>query len=164
MIRCYPDRCLRGRARDVVPGSSEALKAAEELRAAFGEVEGLGLAAPQVGLPYRVLLAVIGDERRVLLNPEIVERSSELVVDSEACLSVPGVSALVARPEKLCVAASDEDGRPLQLELEGWDARLLAHEMDHLEGILYFDHLSAEERRRVIREYKAARGAVPSSG
>jgi len=163
VIHSYPDRCLRGRAREVVPGSPNAREAAARLRAAFGQVEGLGLAAPQVGLPYRVVLAVIGEETLVLLNPEIVERSSEVVVDSEACLSLPGVSAPVARPERVCVTAVDEDGRPRRFELEGWEARLLAHEMDHLEGILYFDHLPAEERRRVIREYKALGRAVPSA-
>ena len=164
MIRTYPDPILRRRAREVAPGSEEAKATAQLLRRAFAEVEGLGLAANQVGKLTRVILVRLGDEERILLNPEVTWRSEELEVDTEGCLSLPGVEAEVARPREVGVSALDEEGGAVKLELEGLEARLLLHEIDHLDGVLYVDHLSAEERRRVLREYQRLRlEAVPET-
>lgn len=166
MIRLYPDPVLRRRAREVRPGSPEAREVASRLRDAFSQVEGLGLAANQVGALVRVILVKLGEEELVLLNPEVAWRSPELETDSEACLSLPGVEAEVARPAEIKVRALGEDGEELMFELAGLDARLFLHEIDHLDGILYIDHLSVPERRRVLREYRALRDkeGVPSPG
>jgi peptide deformylase len=98
-------------------------------------------------------------EERVLLNPQIKERSQELVVESEGCLSLPGVEADVARAQGVMVQAQDEEGHPVELRLDGLQARLLQHEVDHLDGVLFIDHLGASDRRRALREYRAARAA-----
>ena len=167
MIRLYPDPILRRRAKPAVPGSPQAVEAAAKLREAFSQLEGLGLAANQVGIPVRVILVRLGEEELILLNPEVTWRSLELEAESEGCLSLPGVEAEVARPAEIQVRAQTEDGEPVEFELEGLEARLLLHEIDHLDGVLYIDHLAAPERRRVLREYRALREAqegVPSQG
>mgnify|MGYP000052911518 CR=1 FL=1 len=164
MIRLYPDPILRRRARPVTPGSPQALAVAAKLRAAFSQLEGLGLAANQVGELARVVLVRLGEEDWILLNPEVVWRSPELESDSEGCLSLPGVEAEVARPAEIKVRAQGEDGAVLTFELEGLEARLLLHEIDHLDGVLYIDHLAAPERRRVLREYRALREAEHKEG
>lgn len=159
LIRTYPDPVLRRRSRPVEPGGPEAKEAARLLREAFDPATALGLAAPQVGVSARVVLVRLDAEERVLLNPEIKERSQELVVESEGCLSLPGVEAEVARAQEVMIQAQDEEGQPIELRLDGLQARLLQHEVDHLDGVLYIDHLAASDRRRVLREYRAARAA-----
>ncbi|HEC63489.1 MAG TPA: peptide deformylase, partial [Candidatus Acetothermia bacterium] len=157
MIRLYPDPILRRRAQPVDPTSQAAKQAIQRLQEAFAQVEGLGLAANQVGELVRVILVILDGKERVLLNPRVVWRSEELEVDSEGCLSLPGVEAEVARPKEIRVAAQQETGKPVELALEELEARLLLHEIDHLDGVLYIDHLSQAERRRVLKEYKARR-------
>lgn len=157
MIRLYPDPMLRRRAKEVEPASAAARKAAERLREVFSQVEGLGLAANQVGLLSRAILVRLDDRELVLFNPEVIWRSEELEMDSEACLSLPGVEADVARPREVRVRALDEDGQEVTLALEELPARVLLHEIDHLDGVLYVDHLSAGERRRLLRQYRALR-------
>ncbi len=155
-IKCYPDPVLRRPAQPVQPGSPEAQTAIAALRQAFREVQALGLAANQIGLPYRVVLVRLGEEEKVLLNPVIVERSPQLVEDWEACLSLPGVDSDVPRAEWVVVRAQDEEGRPVELKLEGLEARVMQHEVDHLDGVLYVDHLPVDERREVLRAYRSA--------
>lgn len=159
----YPDPALRRPARPVQAGSKEAQEAVERLKEAFNPETALGLAANQIGLPVRVIIVRLDDEIRVLLNPEIVHRTQGLVVEPEGCLSLPGVEAEVARAGQVVVKAQDEEGRPVELELDGLWARLLQHEVDHLDGILFIDHLSSEERRWVLQEYRAGKGGSVSS-
>ncbi len=155
-ILTYPNPVLRRPARPVEPRSPEACAAAEALRAAFGEIAALGLAANQIGLPVRVVLVRIGDEERVLLNPEVVARSGELEVAWEGCLSLPGVEAEVPRAKEVVVRATDEEGQPVELHLSELEARLLQHEVGHLDGELYVDLLPRDERRRVLTEFRMA--------
>ena len=157
MVKLYPDPHLRRATLPVRPGSPEAAEASAALRKAFHELHALGLAANQIGLPYRVILVRLGDEEKVLLNPVITQRSPELVVDSEACLSLPGVDCDVPRAEWVVLQAQDEQGNPVELKLEGLEARVIQHEIDHVDGLLYVDHLPAEERRSVLRAYKQVR-------
>jgi len=159
MIRIYPDPILRRRASPARPGTPETEAAIVALRAEFDPERALGLAGPQV------MVNLSEDEApRVLLNPEIVERSPELEVDTEACLSLPGLEAEVARAAWVRVRAQDEGGRDVLLELEGLDARLLQHEVDHLDGILFIDHLPTRERRELLRRYREVReSSAPGS-
>ena len=143
MIKTYPDPILRRPTKRADPGSPETQGAIVALRGAFD--------------PERVAIVRLGEETKVLLNPEVVERSEELEVESEGCLSLPGVEAEVPRPKRVVVRAQDEEGKELRLEAEGLEARLLLHEIDHLDGILYIDHLSAAERREVLRKYREVR-------
>lgn len=157
MIRTYPDPILRRPSRRAVPGAPETLEAIAALREAFDPETALGLAANQIGYAVRVAIVRLGDEARVILNPEVVERSPELEVDSEGCLSLPGVEADVPRPVRVTVRAQDEEGREIYLEAEGLEARLLLHEIDHLDGLLYIDHLPAAERKELLRRYEEVR-------
>jgi peptide deformylase len=117
---------------------------------------GIGLAAPQVGVGLR--LAVIDlqlDERRnpvVLVNPEIVARSTELATREEGCLSIPGQYADVTRPARVKVRFEDQAGIRTEIEAEGLLAACLQHELDHLDGVLFVDHLSALKRNMLMRK------------
>ncbi len=162
MIRLYPDPCLRVRARPLRPGTDEAREASRLLRQEFAQVEGLGLAATQLGLPYRAVLVEIGEEQLLLLNPEVTFRSEERVVDSEGCLSLPGLQAGVARAAGVEVGALREDGSPVKLGVQELEARVLQHEIDHLDGILFVDHLPAGLRKQLLAGYRAQREEVPS--
>lgn len=155
MILTYPNPILRRPARPVVPGSPEACAAAAALRDAFGRIEALGLAANQIGLPVRAILVRLGGEERVLFNPEIVSRGQEIDVSWEGCLSLPGVEAEVPRAKEVVVRAADEAGQQVELHLSELEARLLQHEVDHLDGELYVDLLPTGERRRVLAEFRS---------
>ena len=122
--------------------------------------KGVGLAGPQVGLLERIFVVhVEGDEPRVFINPSILETSAETSKHEEGCLSVPGVWADVIRPEKVKVQAWNEKGRPFTIEVNGLLARVILHEYDHLEGVLFIDRLSEPKRAKVIAKYEKKRKA-----
>lgn len=163
MVRVYPDPILRKPTHPVRPGSPEARAVAEALREAFGRIEGLGLAANQLGFLSRVAVIALAKEGEedhsdpepiIMLNPRILWRSEELVVEEEGCLSIPGVWAKVPRAKAVRVEYQDEEGKRHTLELQGLNARLIQHELDHLDGVLFIDHLSLEERQRVLRVFR----------
>lgn len=117
--------------------------------------KGVGLAAPQVGVLDRVFVVHIdGDVPRVFINPSIIETSSELSEYEEGCLSIPGMYAQVIRPAYVKVQAWNERGRPFNLTAEGFLARVIQHEYDHLEGVLFIDRLSEPKRNRIITIYE----------
>ncbi len=109
------------------------------------KAEGVGLAAPQVGILRRVVVIDVGDERGLieLVNPEIIASEGEQG-DSEGCLSVPGRRGYVVRPSKVTVRAQDRKGKPFEITGEGLLARALCHELDHLDGIMYVDKMDHE--------------------
>jgi len=102
------------------------------------KANGIGLAAPQVGILKRVIIVDIGEGLNVFINPEIIEMDGE-IIDVEGCLSIPGVYGEVARPQRLKVKAKDEKGLEFELEAEGLFARAICHEIDHLNGVLFID-------------------------
>ncbi len=117
--------------------------------------KGVGLAAPQVGLEQRLFVVQIeGDTPRVFINPEIVQTSMELEPFEEGCLSIPGVYADLDRPSGIKVQAWNERGRRFVLEAEGFLARVIQHELDHLNGILFTDRLPEKSRDRLLRQYE----------
>jgi peptide deformylase len=121
---------------------------------ALEQGKGVGLAGPQVGLMQQIFVTnVNGDLPRVFINPSIVETSQETVKYEEGCLSVPGVYADVIRPKTVKVQAWNEKGRPFTLEAGGLLARVILHEYDHLEGILFIDRLSEPKRKRIIDKF-----------
>lgn len=161
MVLTHPHPVLRRPGRPVTPGSHEAREVASSLRAAFGRIEALGLAANQIGFPLQAILVRLSEGERVLFNPEIAARSAELVVESEGCLSLPGVEAEVPRAKDVIVHAVDEQGTPVELRLSGLEARVVQHEVDHINGTLYVDLLPKDERRRVLAEVRLARAQAP---
>jgi len=117
--------------------------------------KGVGLAAPQVGLEQRLFVVQIeGDTPRVFINPEIVQTSLELESFEEGCLSIPGVYADLDRPSGIRVQAWNERGRRFVLEAEGFLARVIQHELDHLNGILFTDRLPEKSRDRLLKQYE----------
>ncbi|MDD3411411.1 MAG: peptide deformylase [Eubacteriales bacterium] len=107
------------------------------------KAEGVGLAAPQVGILKRCVVVDIGEGLYTLVNPEIIEQDGEQV-GPEGCLSVPGRSGVVKRPNHVVVKAQDAQGNPIQVEGEGFLARAFCHELDHLDGVLYVDKMERE--------------------
>ncbi len=136
------------------------------------KANGVGLAAPQVGLPIRMAVVEtpseydeedneIPDSRRlfVIINPEIVWQSRKQVKGIEGCLSMPGYLGEVSRHQAIRVKGLDRRGKALDLKLKGWDARIFQHEIDHLDGVLYTDRLTAPENFWTEEEFEAMREA-----
>ncbi|MDR2404271.1 MAG: peptide deformylase [Spirochaetaceae bacterium] len=142
---------LRRKAEPVSHIDGRYKKIAEEMIGALRAGKGVGLAGPQIGLVERIFVVEIqGDEPRVFINPSIIETSEETVKYEEGCLSVPGVWADVIRPASVRVQAWNEQGRPFTLEADGILARVILHEYDHLEGMLFIDRLSEVKRNRIL--------------
>jgi len=113
--------------------------------------DGVGLAGPQVGLMERIFVVLIErEEARVFINPSIIETSQDRVKYEEGCLSIPGCYANVMRPRAVKVQAWNEKGRPFTIEADGLLARVIQHEYDHLEGVLFIDRLSEARRERLL--------------
>ena len=118
----------------------------------MNKAEGVGLAAPQVGILRRVVVIDVGEGLVELINPEIIERSEEAQTGREGCLSLPGRQAIVTRPMRVKVKAQDRKGREFEVEGEGLFARALCHEIDHLDGRLYIDVMDRELTREEIQQ------------
>ena len=117
--------------------------------------EGIGLAAVQVGRPLRVFVTKVADDReRVYVNPEIVATSIEEETAEEGCLSIPGIHADVSRSARVSVQATGLNGRTFRLNASGLLARAIQHEIDHLNGVLFIDHLDRRERDALLAEYR----------
>ena len=124
--------------------------------------KGIGLAAPQVGRTERVAVVDVDDEQIVLINPEIVERGDESEKAEEGCLSIPDVYGDVQRPGRVVVRALDRDGNPFEREATGLLARCFQHEIDHLHGRLFIDHLSVIRRKASLAKWATLKGKYQS--
>jgi peptide deformylase len=154
------DDMLRQKAAPVTKFDAQLIKTAEDMVKALHEGKGVGLAGPQVGLLQRIFVVYVeGDVPRVFINPSIIETSPEMVKYEEGCLSIPGAWADVIRPNAVKVQAWNERGRPFTLEADGILARVILHEYDHLEGVLFIDRLSEPKRNRIIMKLEKARRA-----
>ena len=151
-IRQYPDPVLRLEAQQVQDFDDDLKQLVERMARLMQDARGVGLAANQVGVLRRVFVIQAEDdpEPRALVNPSIVERSDESGEDDEGCLSMQGVVVSVERPVRIRLEASDEEGKPVTLELEGLPARVAQHELDHLDGVLIVDRTSPEDRREAM--------------
>ncbi len=119
------------------------------------EADGVGLAAPQVGVDKRFFIVSLPDgTKKEFINPRITGTSVETNPYEEGCLSVPGVYHDVVRPSKVIVEAQDATGAPFTLKASGLMARVIQHEYDHLDGVLFIDHLSDEEKKKVVQAYE----------
>jgi len=129
----------------------------EQMFESTREYKGIGLAAVQVGSLYRLFITEVGgDKPRVFVNPEILETSLEQASYEEGCLSIPGVEADVLRPQRVRVQAWNEKGRPFTLDAEDLLARVVQHEFDHLNGVLFIDRIDPKKRERLVRQYNTA--------
>jgi peptide deformylase len=151
----YGDPALRRRAAPVGEVTPEVRAAIADMTETMYDEVGIGLAAPQVGVSLRLI--VVADEEgrgvQALLNPAIVDRGGE-ATGEEGCLSIPGVFAPVTRSAWVKVEAQDVNGRPLALRATGLRARVLQHEIDHLDGVLFIDRVDPVTRDRIKRKIK----------
>ena len=142
-IREYGDEVLEKECKEVTKGSLRTKILINDMLDTMYEAVGVGLAAPQVGILKRIVVIDIGEGPIVLINPEIIETAGEQTGE-EGCLSVPGKSGLVTRPNYVKVRAYDEDMEEVEYEGEGLLARAFCHEIDHLSGKLYVDLVEGE--------------------
>lgn len=152
----YPDPVLRESAKPVEEFDEKLKAFIEDMWETMKAYDGVGLAAPQVGVSRQVAVIEWNDKRYVLINPRIIESDGKDIRE-EGCLSAPGFYEEVARPSRIVVEAFDEEGNPRRIEEEGFMARALAHEIDHLQGHLFFDHLSPLKRQMIERKLKKRR-------
>ena len=152
---------LRQKAEKVKTFNEEIIEITKKMFEVLKRDKGVGLAAPQIGLMKRIFVAHIeGDIERVFINPSILETSLETVKVEEGCLSVPGIYANIIRSKVIKVQAWNEKGRPFTIEANGLLARVILHEYDHLEGVLFLDHLPESKRNKLIEKYEKSRKGV----
>lgn len=158
-ILTYPDKLLLQPTRAVDNIDGHLQEIIDQMAVTMYAAPGVGLAAIQVGIGRSFLvydLAPRDEERslRVLINPRILEREGEILSENEGCLSVPDFRADVKRAANILVEGLDRDGNPLRLEAEGYAAIVLQHEIDHLSGKLFIDHISALKRQLYKKRIK----------
>lgn len=157
-IRIYPDPVLRVRCAPVEEFDGDLARVVANMVDTMIAAPGIGLAAPQVGIERQIAVVDLSagqepGELHVLINPRIVAQEG-LGTEMEGCLSLPGINDKVDRPLRIRVEAQDLQGRPFELEGEDWLARALCHEIDHLHGILFVDHLRGLRKERSRRQLK----------
>ncbi len=150
-IREYPDPVLTSTAERVGEFNEDLLSLVDDMWETMVEYDGVGLAAPQIGLGIQVAVVGWKDRKIILVNPEVLEVEGE-TVQEEGCLSAPGIFEKVVRPDRVVVQAQDEKGKPQRIEETGFLARAIMHEIDHLHGQLFFDRLSPLKRKFLKRK------------
>ena len=156
-ILIAPQAILKARARAIVPGDADKVRdLIPRMFATMYAAPGIGLAAPQIGIGLRLAIVDLmpGDKPApiVLVNPEIIAVSAELATREEGCLSLPGHYAEVVRPARVKVRFHDAQGARQEIEGDGLLAACLQHEIDHLDGVLFVDHISALKRNMIMRK------------
>ena len=154
IVEMGKDDILRKHARQVVKFDRRLGMLLDDMAETMYEADGVGLAAPQVGVLKRAVVIDIGEGLIELVNPRIASSEGE-VVSTEGCLSVPGRRGTVARPEKVKVRAQDRKGNPIEVDGEGLLAVCLCHELDHLDGVLYVDKMIEDVTDKVQEEEEA---------
>lgn len=152
-IRMFGDPVLRQRAPEVTDLDGDLARLVDTMIETMHEAQGVGLAAPQVGVQKRLYTYDVGDGPGVVVNPEIVEASGEWVYD-EGCLSVPGFHFEIVRPKLVTVRGVDLDGKEVVIEGDELMGRLIQHEIDHLDGLLLLDRLEKATRKEAMRELR----------
>ncbi|MEM0913339.1 MAG: peptide deformylase [Planctomycetota bacterium] len=154
----HPEPVLHRRAQAVESVDDEVRAVAQRMLELMHAAPGVGLAAPQVGLPWRLFVAnptgEPGDDA-VFVNPELVDPTPETESGEEGCLSLPDVRGPVTRPVGVTLKAVDEQGDPIERRAEGFEARVWQHEFDHLDGVLIVDRMTPADRRAVRRAMRA---------
>jgi peptide deformylase len=151
-IRQWPDPVLKLRAEEVEDFDDDLRRLVARMQALMAEAHGIGLAGNQAGVLRRLFVFRIEgeDEARAAVNPAIVDASEELETADEGCLSLQGVLVPVERPRAVSLEAYDAEGTPFRLELEGLAARVVQHELDHLDGVLILERTTPEGRREAM--------------
>ncbi|HEX9855178.1 MAG TPA: peptide deformylase [Acidimicrobiia bacterium] len=162
-IRTFGDPVLRAAAATVDEVTSELERLVDDMFETMYDAPGVGLAAPQIGVPKAVFVADIGDEPFVMINPQIVETSGEWTYD-EGCLSVPGRWWPISRPAFARAVGLDIDGRPVEYSGEDLMGRVLQHEIDHLGGTLLLERLSKRTKKQALKELREEALGIRGAG
>jgi peptide deformylase len=161
-VRKFGDPVLRTRARPVKQVDDALRAEIERMGELMNDALGVGLAAPQLGVLHRVLVYRVQHQAPVsaLINPEIEWRGSEEETAEEGCLSLPAVAVDVERPVHVRVRALNEQGEPIMIEAAGLEARVIQHEVDHLDGVLILDRTTRDQRKEAMRTLREAQPAA----
>lgn len=151
-IRTFGDPVLRERAREVEKVTDLHRALISDMIETMREAPGVGLAATQIGVLDRLFVWEVEEAHGAVINPVIVQRSTETEIEDEGCLSLPGLLYPVERSASVVVEGTDETGIPVKLEAEGLLARVCQHEIDHLDGVLFIDRLPPDTKREAIRK------------
>lgn len=163
-IRTWGDPVLRQRARPVERIARVHRRLIKDMIDTMRDAPGVGLAAPQVGVSERIFVWEHEGEPGAIVNPTMVSLTGESIDDEEGCLSIPGIYYPVTRSEVARVEGTDANGEPLVLEGAGFLARILQHETDHLDGVLFLDRLAPEHRREALARLREEALGLPSLG
>jgi peptide deformylase len=157
-IRRLGDPVLKSRATPVDRFDDSLRRQVSRMAGLMNDALGVGLAAPQLGLSQRLLVYRVGPDAPLiaLVNPSVEWASDDLDTLDEGCLSIPGITVDVDRPIHVRVRAQDEEGEERLVEASGLEARVIQHEIDHLDGVLILDRTSRDERKRALRELREA--------
>ena len=153
-IRQYGDAVLRMRAGEVEAFDEELARITERMVELMHDADGVGLAATQIGILRRFFVCTLDGEDRVLVNPVVTPDGTDTEVEEEGCLSLGSVRVPIDRALRVTVEARDAAGDPVSLTLEGMDARVVQHEVDHLDGVLLLDRTDAESRREALSQLR----------
>jgi peptide deformylase len=158
LVRQYPDPVLRMKANEVGDFDESVTGLVERMTLLMDEARGVGLAAPQLGVLRRILVYRKADEEPVvaLVNPQVVSTGEEVEAADEGCLSLGAATVVVEveRPTALKIEASSPEGEPISIEAEGLEARVIQHELDHLDGVLIIDRTTPEQRRAALAQLR----------
>lgn len=156
-IKLLGEEVLRCRAEEIEAVDDELRRVIDDMFETMRDAEGIGLAAPQVGIARRVIVVDVHEPEVppfALVNPRIVEFSPERERAEEGCLSMPGLQAVVERPARVTVEGLDRDGNPLRVSGGDLLARCVQHEVDHLDGVLFLDRVGPLKRDMLLRKWK----------
>ena len=153
-IRTFGDPVLKTRAAPVDSFDESLVRLTQDMLVTMRDNEGVGLAANQVGRLKRVFVAAIEDDEYVIVNPVLSDWSETTESAQEGCLSIPGILVDVERPTGVTVSGQDLSGEPLQIEASDLLARVLQHEVDHLDGVLILDRTDRSSRKAAMREWR----------
>ena len=159
-MRYLGDPVLRTRAAEVEHMTEEIRTLITDMFDTMYAEDGVGLAAPQVGISQRVIVVDPRDDTVApfaLVNPAITELSVDVERSEEGCLSLPGLKEIVERPARVTVTGIDRDGAPVTIQAEGLLARILQHEVDHVDGILFIDRVSPLKRKMLLKKWEKAK-------
>ncbi len=156
-LKLFPDPILHAKCKEVTEVSEETLSRVREMKDTLYSMPGLALAAPQVGFQERIIVLNLmkinkQPEMLILMNP-IINNSEGRITMEEGCLSIPEIFEEITRPEKIEIEGMDLDGQKVSMEADDNLARVLQHEIDHLDGILFWDHLSEKKRNKLIDKF-----------
>jgi len=153
-IRVFGDPVLKTKAAPVADIDGKAARLVDKMfDALYGTDNGLALAAPQIGVQKQVVVWDFGEQPAAVFNPQIVESDGEWVYE-EGCLSIPGLYVEIVRPKQVHVRGLDVHGNEVEWEADELEARMFQHELDHLDGVLMFDRMTADQRKAALAEYQ----------